>query len=110
MQTSRVQIFIKKDSLCDWEKMKRICKRDGVSLSSKLDQLVRDYTGIHSDGNAQTVLDFAEKPLCLPKYKTCVHSNRILSYGTFHCRKEHVRKIPKACDRCKSYRTVKRED
>lgn len=57
----------------------------------------------HGDGNPQTLLNYAEEVKTLPKYKTCIHSDRELHYGEFFCRRDAFWKIPDACGRCRNY-------
>jgi hypothetical protein len=66
--------------------LKAICKREGISVSIKSQQLQEPYVENHKEGNPQTMLDYAEQPLCLPKWKTCIRSGKKMVGGTFLCR------------------------
>jgi len=109
-----IQIYSKVSDVSTWESFKKICKRDGISMSDRLLELcVRSYVAQHVDGNSQAKLDYAGLPSTLPLYQTCNHSRHeedgrvMLVKSEFLCLRDHHYKIAEACGRCEFYREMK---
>jgi hypothetical protein len=80
-----------------WRSFMDCCRREGDPASGKIDQYVSEYLAGHGQGNPQTLLDYAEKPKCLPLWKTCRESKGELRQGLFTCRK-HGLMNPVRCE------------
>ncbi len=64
---------------------------------------VRNIVAVHTGGGSQTLLDNAELPKTLPRWKTCKYSKKEFRKGEFYCIDTNFWKIPMACDNCKTY-------
>jgi len=52
-----VQLYVPEDFGELWEEFKKICIREGESMSSKIYDFVRRYVEAHKEGNPQLVLN-----------------------------------------------------
>jgi hypothetical protein len=91
----RANIYVTAET---WNHFMRVCQREGVSASGKVEIFVDEYLRVHGEGNPQTMLDYAEKPKCLPLWKTCTESKGELRQGLFSCRR-HGLMSPARCER-----------
>jgi len=102
--------YFKERDLPTLEKFFKICKMEGIAQGSKLVELMDKHNARHQDGNPQTSLDYAGLFKTLPRYKTCVHSQKEQYGGVFFCyfnrpREGHSQGTypPSRCDKCTYY-------
>lgn len=102
--------YFRKGDVHTLEKFAKICEREDIAQGQKLMPYIRDTVAKHSDGNPQTILEYAGKPQTLPLYKTCQYSDKTLVQGEFYCKSNNPRlgilegwRIPLACSRCDQY-------
>lgn len=100
----RSEIFIKKENEELWNNFKKLCKSRDKSVSEQLAVYYAEDVKMHPVLSNQTSLDYAEKPLVMPKFKTCEFSNKKLEKGLFFCARDKFLCLPVKCDKCKFYR------
>jgi len=85
------------------------CIINDVQISDVLYEKVEETARNHHypSFQSQATLDHAENPSLLPRWQTCIHSNREMSGGEFLCKVDGWQKLPQACDRCNRYLQVK---
>ena len=104
----QVQLYIKREDESTWEDFKKICLDNRWKHSDFLMEKVREVVRLHHGGGSQTLFDVMEgdgsiPPKTLPRYKTCVKSNKEYSKGEFYCTNVNGWRLVKACDVCGDY-------
>jgi hypothetical protein len=112
----QAQFYLKREWEATWETFQQICIREGGrgEAGRKIMGWITDYVAVHSDGNPQTILDFAGEVKTLPRYKTCIHSGKKKAGGVFGCSLDKPRRGHRAglfpiirCNRCEFYEVIK---
>ena len=103
------QLYIKVKEISTWEAFKKICDDNNWKHSDFFMDKVREVVRLHHGGGSQSLLDVMEEdgsipPKTLPRYKTCINSNKEYVKGEFYCLDINDWRAVKACDGCRSYR------
>jgi hypothetical protein len=81
----RTNLYFDEQVLVDF---KRICQREGESMSAKLEAFMRHYNTIHRPGNPQLTIEAYAKPEePQPMRVLCLLINGAMSGGRVHCRR-----------------------
>ena len=84
-QKTRTNIYITKAAL---KKFKVICKREGETMSGKIETFMRNYIQAHSIGNPQlTISAYAKPESPQPMRVLCIFIDGALSDGQVHCKR-----------------------
>ena len=71
-----------------WKKFKEICKREGETMSGKLEKFMQQYNQAHSIGNPQlTISAYAKPEEQQPMWVLCVQLDGATTEGQVHCKK-----------------------
>ena len=107
-----VTIYVKNGDVATYNAFKKVCHREGVSVSEKIVKWIYEYMAVHGEGNPQTVLDYAGEVQTLPKWKTCRWSQGVQVQGDVYC-DPRVKSMPPywrpvtACEKCAFYKPRK---
>jgi hypothetical protein len=82
---ARTNLYFDEQVLADF---KRICLREGHSMSVKLEAFMRHYNSSHRTGNPQLTMEAYAKPEGLqPMRVLCLFIDGAMSDGGVHCRR-----------------------
>jgi hypothetical protein len=81
----RTNLYFDEQVLADF---KGICRREGASMSAKLEAFMRHYNNIHRPGNPQLTIEAHAKPEGpQPMRVLCLFIDGAMSDGRVHCRR-----------------------
>ncbi len=84
-EKKRTNIYVEKQTLKDF---KKICRREGQSMSGKLEGFMQRYVQSHKPGNPQlTMTSYVKPEEPQPMRALCNFLNGALSDGRVHCRR-----------------------
>jgi len=84
-QKKRTNIYI---TTSTFKQFKKICRREGVKISGKLEDFMQHYNQAHTPGNPQlTIAVYAKPKEPQPMRVLCLFIDGALSDGQVHCKR-----------------------
>jgi len=106
MSKKRCCIYIFEE---DWKSFLKICNREGVNASIKLNEFIKFYIQQHSNGNPQLLMTHYVKPEeSVPMRVLCLYCQGAISGGEVYCQRLGMWVKGIRCYSCKHNRLKKK--